>query len=463
MAHENDYLIQKKPLNALIIFALPMIIGNLFQQTYTMVDSAIVGRLVGEQALAAVGASYSLTNIFICVAIGGGIGASVIVSRYFGAKEDNKMKLAVYTAFISFLTVSLLLAVIGLLLGKRILILLNTPADVLDMAVKYLSIYFLGLPFLFMYNVVSSMFNALGKSKIPLCFLIFSSLFNILLDYYFVKYLNLGVAGVAWATLIAQGISAVLSFGVFLRVLWRISERSLNEITDQALLVACSSPVSTRLFSRDELFAMTKIALPSILQQSIVSIGLMLVQSVVNSFGSQALAGFSAASRVESICIVPMAAIGNAVSSFTAQNIGAQKKDRVTEGYRAANVMVISCAVVLCLILEIFALPITLFFLGNDGTPTAIETSRSYLTFIGWFFCLIGFKMAVDGLLRGAGDMKMFTIANLANLFIRVAVSMTMAPSFGIGMIWYAVPIGWFVNWAISFSQYRTGKWRKVT
>ena len=463
MAHENDYLIQKKPLNALIIFALPMIIGNLFQQTYTMVDSAIVGRLVGEQALAAVGASYSLTNIFICVAIGGGIGASVIVSRYFGAKEDNKMKLAVYTAFISFLAVSLLLAVLGLLLGRRILILLNTPADVLDMAAKYLSIYFLGLPFLFMYNVVSSMFNALGKSKIPLCFLIFSSLFNILLDYYFVKYLYLGVAGVAWATLIAQGISAVLSFGVFLRVLWHISERNISGVTDQALLVACSNPVSTRLFSRVELFSMTRIALPSILQQSIVSIGLMLVQSVVNSFGSQALAGFSAASRVESICIVPMAAIGNAVSSFTAQNIGAQKKDRVAEGYHAANVMVISCAVVLCLILEIFALPITLFFLGNDGTPTAIETSRSYLTFIGWFFCLIGFKMAVDGLLRGAGDMKMFTIANLANLFIRVAVSMTMAPSFGIGMIWYAVPIGWFVNWAISFYQYRTGRWRKVT
>ena len=463
MANGNDYLIQKKPLSALLIFALPMIIGNLFQQTYTMADSAIVGRLVGEQALAAVGASYSLTNIFICVAIGGGIGASVIVSRYFGAKEYRKMKLAVYTAFLSFLTVSLLLAVLGLLLGRQIMVLLNTPGDVLDMATEYLSIYFLGLPFLFMYNVVSSMFNALGKSRIPLCFLIFSSLFNILLDFCFVKYLNLGVAGVAWATLIAQGISAVLSFGVFLGVLWNLSERSINDMADQAVLVACSNSAAAQLFSRDELFSMTRIALPSILQQSIVSIGLMLVQSVVNSFGSQALAGFSAASRVESICIVPMAAIGNAVSSFTAQNIGAQKKDRVTDGYHAANKMVISCAILICLILEIFARPITLFFLGDDGTPTAIETSLAYLSFIGWFFCLIGFKMAVDGLLRGAGDMKMFTIANLVNLFIRVTVSMAMAPRFGIGMVWYAVPIGWFANWAISFSQYRTGKWRRVT
>ena len=445
MSNQNDYLIQKKPLNALILFALPMIIGNLFQQTYTMADSAIVGRLVGEQALAAVGASYSLTNIFICVAIGGGIGASVIVSRYFGAKEYNKMKLAVYTAFISFLAVSLFLAVFGLAFGRHIMILLNTPRDVLDMATAYLRIYFLGLPFLFMYNVVSSMFNALGKSRIPLCFLIFSSLFNILLDYLFVRYLQMGVAGVAWATLIAQGISAVMSFCVFLWVL-----RGLE----------CGS---TKLFAKEELSSMIRIALPSILQQSIVSIGMMLVQSVVNSFGSQALAGFSAAMRVESLCVVPMAAIGNSLSSFTAQNIGAQQKDRVVEGYHAANKMVIFCAVLLCLILEIFARPITTLFLGNEGTPKAVDTSLGYLTFIGWFFCLIGFKMAVDGLLRGAGDMKMFTIANLVNLFIRVSVSVTLAPHFGIAMVWYSVPIGWFANWAISFAQYRTGKWRQVT
>ena len=445
MSNQNDYLLKKKPLNALILFALPMIIGNLFQQTYTMVDSAIVGRLVGEQALAAVGASYSLTNIFICVAIGGGIGASVIVSRYFGAKEYNKMKLAVYTAFTSFLAVSLLLAVIGLVFGRQIMILLNTPEDVLDMATAYLRIYFLGLPFLFMYNVVSSMFNALGKSKIPLCFLIFSSLFNILLDYLFVRYLQMGVTGVAWATLIAQGLSAVMSFCVFLWVLHRLN---------------CGS---TKLFAKEELSSMIRIALPSILQQSIVSIGMMLVQSVVNSFGSQALAGFSAAMRVESLCIGPMAAIGNSLSSFTAQNIGAQQKDRVVEGYHAANKMVIFCAVLLCLILEIFAQPITTLFLGNEGTPKAVDTSLGYLTFIGWFFCLIGFKMAVDGLLRGAGDMKMFTIANLVNLFIRVSVSVTLAPRFGIAMVWYSVPIGWFANWVISYAQYRTGKWRQVT
>ena len=163
---KNDYLIQKKPLSALVLFSVPIIVGNLFQQFYTMADSAIVGRFVSEQALAAVGASYALTNIFICVAIGGGIGASVIVSRYFGAKEYENMKSAVFTALLSFLAVSIVLGGIGLLLGRQIMVVLNTPADVLDLSVQYLNIYFLGLPFLFMYNVLSAMFNALGKSRI---------------------------------------------------------------------------------------------------------------------------------------------------------------------------------------------------------------------------------------------------------------------------------------------------------
>ena len=313
---ENDYLIRKKPLPALLLFSLPMVLGNLFQQLYTLADSAIVGRYVGEQALAAVGASYALTNIFICVAIGGGIGASVAVSRYFGAKEYRRMKLALYTACLAFLGVSILLGGLGLGLSRWIMEVLRTPEDVLGISVEYLNIYFLGLPFLFLYNVFSSMFNALGKSRIPLYFLIFSSVFNVALDMVFVTRFDMGVAGAAWATLIAQGISAVLSFGV---LLWELRR------------FPCEKP---GVFSRTELMGMTRIALPSILQQSTVSIGMMLVQSVVNSFGSEALAGFSAAMRVESICIVPMTAFGNALSSYTAQNLGATQQDCQFSNFR---------------------------------------------------------------------------------------------------------------------------------
>jgi putative MATE family efflux protein len=355
------------------------------------------------------------------------------------------MKTAINTAMLSFLLISVLLAGIGLIFNKKIMILLNTPNDTLDMAVVYLNIYFLGLPFLFMYNVISSMFNACGKSKIPLYFLIFSSILNVFLDLFMVSTLQMGVAGAAWATLISQGIAAIFSFIVLLRYLQQFSSKD------------------SKAFSKIEFTSMIKIAIPSILQQSIVSIGMMLVQSVINSFGSGALAGFSAAMRIESICVVPMAAIGNAVSSFTAQNIGADQKERVIEGFHAANKMVIFCGVILCLTLEFFNLWIIEFFLGTNGTEAALSTGQDYLSFMGWFYFMIGFKMVVDGLLRGAGDMKMFTVANLVNLFIRVAVSILLAPHFGISMVWVSVPIGWFMNWLISFCQYRTGHWKALT
>ncbi|MEE1192005.1 MAG: MATE family efflux transporter [Blautia sp.] len=441
---DKEYLIQEKPLKALLIFAFPMIIGNLFQQFYTMVDSVVVGRFVSEHALAAVGASYSLTNVFISIAIGGGVGASVLTSRYFGSREYRKMKTSVTTAMLSFLMVSLILGGIGLFFGQEIMELLNTPENILEQATEYLNIYFLGLPFLFMYNILSAMFNALGRSKIPLYLLIFSSVFNIVLDVVFVREFHMGVAGVAWATLIAQGISAVVAFLLFVREM----KQYQGEKGD------------TR-FDKEEFSRMSRIALPSILQQSTVSIGMMLVQSVVNSFGAEMLAGFSAAMRIESICIVPMAAMGNVMSSFTAQNLGAGKQERVVKGYHTGYGIVFGFGMILCVILEFFYQPLIGMFLGEEGTALAMSTGTDYLRFIGWFFTFIGLKMITDGLLRGAGDMKMFTVANLVNLSIRVIMAVTLAPVFGIAMVWYAVPVGWAANYVISFLEYRTGKWRK--
>ena len=439
---DKEYLIHQKPIKALFIFALPMIIGNLFQQFYNMADSVIVGRFVGESALAAVGASFSLTNVFISIAIGGGVGASVITSRYFGSRDYGRMKQSVYTSLLIFLLLSLILGGFGLSLSRQILQLLNTPAAILDMATEYLNIYFLGLPFLFIYNVLSSMFNALGRSRIPLYLLIFSSVFNVVLDIYMVNSLNMGVAGAAWATLIAQGISAVFSFILFLKELSTYPSKE------------------TDIFNFSELKGIAGIALPSILQQSTVSIGMMLVQSVVNSFGVEVLAGYSAASRVESICIVPMAAMGNAMSTFTAQNLGAGSSKRVQKGYMSAIRLVALFALIICFILEIFYPAIMALFLGAEGTVLALQTGTGYLRFLGWFFAGIGLKMITDGLLRGAGDMKMFTVANLDTLGLRVLIAVLLAPRLGVAMVWYAVPIGWLANFAISYLEYRTGKWK---
>lgn len=433
------------PGRALFLFALPMILGNLFQQFYNMADSMIVGQYVGEDALAAVGASYSLTTVFIMVAIGGGIGASVITSQYLGAQSHGKMKTSIYTALINFLIISVLLAAGGFLLNRNILTALKTPDNIIEDAVLYLKIYFCGLPFLFMYNILSAMFNALGKSQIPLGLLIFSSVLNVALDLYAVRVLGWGVAGVAIATVIAQGISALISFGI---LLWSLKRYKVEE-------------EQVKLYDVEMLVRGTKIAIPSIIQQSIVSIGMLLVQSVVNSFGSSVLAGYSAGMRIESICIVPMIATGNAVSTFTAQNLGAGQPERVKKGYHAGLAMIAVFAVMICVILQAFHESIIDAFLKGDGGIDAYKTGNAYLTFIGWFFALIGVKACTDGVLRGAGDVNVYMAANLVNLAFRVSFANLCAPIFGVQAVWWAVPIGWGVNFLLSFIWYRTGRWSR--
>ncbi len=441
-AKEN--LITQPPARSLFFFALPMIIGNLFQQFYNMADSIIVGNLVGEDALAAVGASYSFTTVFIMIAIGGGIGASVLASQYLGAGHYKEMKSSVYTFLITFAVFSTLLAVLGFFINPTVLSLLKTPENILPEAVEYLQIYFAGLPFMFMYNILSADFNALGRSKIPLFLLIFSSILNIVLDFWMVGGLGMGVSGAAAATVIAQGLAAVISFCI---LMW--------------LLSSYPAEGRTAWFRRDMFATGVKIAVPSIVQQSIVSIGMLLTQSAVNQFGSSALAGYSAGMRLESLCIVPMIATGNAMSTFTAQNLGAGKSERVHQGYHAAYGIIIAFGVVLILVSQLFYRPVLAVFVEQGELAVAFETGTSYFRFIGLFFSILGFKAITDGILRGAGDIKVYMLANLINLAIRVAVAQLCSPVWGIQLIWYAVPMGWTANYLISYCWYRTGNWKK--
>lgn len=438
---DERYLIEYRPIKAIWLFSIPLIIGNFFQQTYTMVDSMVVGRYVSADALAAIGASYAFTNVFIWLAGGGGIGASVIVSRYFGEKKYKKMKTSVYSALIAFLAFSLLLATIGLISGRFIMTLLRTPESVIDDAMIYLNIYFCGLPFLFMYNIISAMFNAVGKSKIPLYFLIFSSIFNIVLDVYLVREVRMGIAGVAIATLIAQGISAVISFIALLFIIRKYYDEDIYE--------------KTSIFSYTETFKMAGIAFPSIIQQATVSIGMMLVQSVVNIFGAEALAGFSAAARVEGFIAVPWGAFNNAMSTYTAQNLGADKLKRVREGYIATNKLIMMFGFVFFISLNFYAGDIIKLFLGNNISDVAYSVGTGYITFLSFCSYILGLKMSTDGMLRGAADTRAFTIANLVNLGLRVAISFTFAPTYGVAFVWIASPIGWFANWLISYLHYR--------
>lgn len=432
----DHYLTNDSPSKAISKFALPMVVGSLFQQIYTLVDSAVVGKYVGEAALASIGASFALTTIFICIGVGGGAGASVLIARYFGSRDYKRMKTAIFTSMIGFLALSLGLSAFGLIFSKKLMALLQTPSEILDMAVLYLNIYFYGLPFLFMYNIISALYQALGESKIPLYFLIFSSILNVILDIYFVKDLGMGLAGAAYATLLAQGLSAVFSFFVFLRRIRKIETEK------------------TRIFDKTELGLISRLAIPSIVQQSTVTIGQLLVQSVVNSFGVEILAGFSAAIRVESLIIVPITSLGNAISSYTSQNVGAKRLNRLGQGLRASLIMVGIYSILVLLVLKIKSADIIAFFMNENSSDLAIKTGQAYLAFIGFFFVLVGSKHCVDGVLRGLGDVRVFTLANIINLFIRVSLSMTLAHKLGVEMVWYAVPLGWITNLIISSLYY---------
>ena len=433
----RDYLIEEKPLKALLILALPMIAGNIFQQFYTMADSMIVGRLVGENALASIGASYALTTVFISIAIGGGVGSSVITSRAFGAKDYQKVKDSAKTAIISFLVIGGLLASFGLAFSEDILVLLNTPKEIMEEADVYLGIYFLGLPFLFLYNVISALFNSIGRSSIPLVLLIFSSVLNVVLDLAAVAGLGMGVAGAAWATLFAQALSAVISSAVLVKMIQKTCGKGRGR------------------FSFPSLGRMLAISVPSIVQQSSISIGMMLVQSVVNGFGSNVLAGYSAAMRVDAFVTVPFFSLGNAMSSFTAQNIGADKRDRVGRGYAASCLVIMGFGVLIAFALVFFHDAIMNLFIPADGSDEARMAGGGYMSFLGCFYWILGLAVVTGGVLRGLGHMTFFTIGSIGNLAFRLLGSIALAPVFGVQVIWYVVPVGWIIYLVMCLAGYR--------
>lgn len=323
-------LTEGKPLKLLFFFSLPMLLGNLFQQLYNMVDSIVVGNFVGADALAAVGASFPVTFLAVALAAGLSMGCNVVISQLFGANRIREMKVTVSTALIGQFFLSVAIMIVGGLLSPAILSLLKTPDNIMADSRTYLQIYFGGAVFLFIYNTLNGIYNALGDSKTPLYFLIFSTLANIYLDLRFVIRYQMGVAGVAWATLIAQGICAGLSLLVLL-----IRLKKMPDEEDAPELKA-------RLFDFSAVKRIAHVGVPSMIQQSIVSLSMLFMQGLVNSYGSVFIAGYTAATKIDSLAMLPNMNFSNAMSSYTAQNIGAGKPERVKEGYKASICMVVA-------------------------------------------------------------------------------------------------------------------------
>ncbi|MDO5522284.1 MAG: MATE family efflux transporter [bacterium] len=436
-------MINGNPTSSLVLFTLPIILGNLFQQLYNIVDSIVVGRCVGGDALAAVGTSSSITFLFIAIATGSSIGSSVVISQLYGAKQLKEMMTSIYTAIIAIVVIALVLTGIGVLLNGSILRLMNTPHKLFGDASVYLHIYFLGLVFLFLYNITNAIFNALGESKIPLLFLSFSSILNIVLDLLFVIRYGQGVAGVAWATLISQALAAVFSVTVLLVRLRRFK---------------AEGPIS--YFDLGAFQRMCKIALPSTLQQSIVSFGTVAVQSLVNTFGSVVMAGYAAATKIDNIAINPMVNIGNAVSTFTAQNIGANKPERVRKGYRAGILMnAVICGALLILVF-LFGDKIIGIFMDTGESAASIAVGVKYIHVVSIFYFVMGFMNATNGVLRGSGDIRYFMLSTLVNFSSRVIFAYTLSIFIAEHAIWWSIPIGWALGLIISRVRYGTGKWK---
>ncbi len=438
----NKDLTVGKPETVLWKFCLPLFGSIIFQQLYNIADSLVAGKFVGENALAAVGNSYEITLIFIAFAFGCNMGCSVVVSKLFGAKNFKEMKTAVYTACIFSAIVCAFLMLIGIAGSGLLLRLIRTPEEVFADSKLYLDIYAWGLPFVFFYNIATGIFSALGDSKTPFYFLAVSSLSNIAVDIWFVKAFNMGVAGVAWATFLCQGVSCVLAMVVVFNRLRKVEGKEKAPLFSLALL-------------KD----IVVIAVPSTLQQSFISLGNIIIQSIINGFGAPVMAGYSAAVKLNNLVITSFTTLGNGISNYTAQNLGARKLSRIKEGMKVGVKMVWMLSLPLFL-LYFFAGNVVLKLFMDEPTELAMHTGIMYLRILSPFYFVVSAKLVADGILRGAGMMKQFMIATFTDLILRVVMAFVFSrTALGATGIWCAWPIGWCIATVLSIMFYRHGPW----
>lgn len=441
----NKDLTSGKPSSVLWKFCLPLFGSIIFQQLYNIADSFVAGKFIGNDALAAVGNSYEITLIFIAFAFGCNIGCSVVVSNFFGAKKYGEMKTSVYTSLIAGGVLCGVLMLFGSIFCGGLLRLINTPENIFADSKLYLDIYIYGLPFVFFYNIATGIFSALGDSKTPFVFLACSSVANIGMDILFVAAFKMGVAGVAWATFLCQGVSCV--FAVLFVVL-RLKKIGAGE--------------KTKLFSFAILGKVAVIAVPSILQQSFISVGNIVIQSVINTFGSEVMAGYSAAVKLNNMVVTSLTTLGNGISNYTAQNMGAGKHARVKQGFRAGLAIVWIICVPVCA-LYLFAGKYLMYAFLDDVSGMALKTGLTFLRVISPFYFVIAAKLVADGVLRGSGMMKQFMIATFTDLILRVALAEVLALTpLGTTGIWMAWPCGWCVSAVLSIIFYRGGAWNKM-
>lgn len=422
------------PARVMLRFTAPLLVGNLFQQLYNIVDTLVVGRFVGKEALAAVGSVFAIMVLVNSVLIGLSLGAAVLFSQQYGAKDYSKLKTTIFLAGGFIMAVTLLLAVLTFTLTDPIITLYQMPPETVDYARDFLLCIFAGLPFVSLYNLSANILRSMGDSRSPLMFLILSCVVNIALDFIFVLPLQMEVFGAALATLIAQGVSAVLC------VLYTARKTRFLKF-DRADF----------RWDRPLFFNVTRYSLLTGIQQSVMNLGIVLIQGLVNTFGASLMAAFAAGVKIDAFAYMPVQDFGNAFSTYAAQNTGAGKHRRVQEGLRSALLLSAVFSIAVSLLVFFFARPLIGIFLGGADAEV-IGIGAAYLRTEGVFYVLIGFLFLLYGLYRGVGKAGMSVVLTVMSLGSRVLIAYSCAPVFGYMAIFWAIPIGWLLADLLGFA-----------
>ncbi len=424
------------PVSLILLFSVPMLIGNLFQQVYNLVDSVIVGKYVNADALAAIGATGSVTFLFFAICNGIGSGGGIITSQCFGKKDDEAVKSCIVNTGYIMLVFPIIVGFIAYILTVPILTLLDTPAEILKDAADYMKIMCVGLVFVSLYNYISSMLRALGDSKTPLFFLIFSCLLNTGLDFLFVVGFGMSVRGAGIATVISQLVSGVGC------MLYAMKTNSYFKFTKENMK-----------YNKHITMSVLKLGLPLSFQFSMIAISCMALQKVVNSFGKTTVAAFSATSRIEQIIHQPYQTLGAALSTFTGQNYGANLKDRVKEGYKKSLMIMVIFSIIMLPIMQLFSEKIVRIFV--DEEPVIVMGAKA-LRITSYFYVMLGTIYTVRGVLNGLGDSIFALLNGIVEVIGRFTVPfmLVVIPAIGLWGIWWSVGIVWSLAGITALMRY---------
>ncbi len=424
--------------SSLVKFSIPMIVGNIFQQMYNVADTLIVGRTLGPQALSAVGSSFTLMTLITSIIIGFCLGSSVVFARFYGARDYERLKISIFNGFFFILIIAIIINLISYLLLNNIIVWIKIPPQAVDMTRQYLSRILIGIIFVYIYNFASALLRAMGNTLVPLIFLIIAALTNIILDIVFITQFHMGVKGAAWATVVSQALSATLVLGYFLlrarhllpsRIHWKFNKSILNLIANNSILTA--------------------------IQQSIMNLGILMVQGLINSFGLAVSAAYAAASKVEMISYMPSQEIGNALSTFVAQNFGARKKDRIFEGLKVALILSLALSIISSIAIYIFAGDfMEIFIAGGEGE--IVNIGIVYLRTVGMFYTGIAILFIWYGYFRGLSQARISVLLTITSLGLRVLLAHVLTTTrLGIMGVWISIPLGWYIADLIGLVFYR--------